>query len=160
MQVGVMITNGGKHTPMTWALATVRELIQINPQTTDPNLLAAKEFECEVIRILEQAHDENMKHERTRLDEEGCERLVAAFYEPDISPRADRTLEKIVMRAASTPFVDHFAREDVRTRTRRVLIQHFINARHMERGWFADANPDDAFSKRFKHGEPIRGKFD
>lgn len=124
MRTAVMITNNGPHPAEAWAQVTAKmiaDLIQIE----DPNNLSAQRakmrFELDVADALSAIHGDNIIHVRGG----------------GVAPNAliVDAVAAIVHASKSTPFAEHFARDDVQAVVANSVRSHFETAADVERRW-------------------------
>lgn len=145
--VGVMITNGGTHSPEKWAAMTAGQIIQIGEQATGTAVAHARKMELKVLDILEDAHREVQEREKEALAQVGPQYLLQDI---DPSRYVEKPVIKIIEASAGSPYERHFALEEVKIYLRNLLRQHFGTAMHVERSTFADQIPDNPLAKIYK----------
>jgi len=138
--VGVMITNGGTHPPEKYAAMTAGQIIQIGQNAAGAAAVIGRRMELKILDILEEAHSELQSIEKAAIAQFGSDVLTANI---DPSVHVDKPLAAIIETAKNTPYEAHFALETTRDYLRRLLLQHFGTAMHIERKTFADTIPGD-----------------
>lgn len=147
MRVGVLITNGGPHSPEDWAQVTAGQIIDIGSQSPAALLAEARAFEAKIIGVLARHHQLVQQQERGQLVAEGSARLAGALDPTGHIPDA---VDDVIAASRDTSFASHFAKPDVRDYLERLIGGHFASSMHIERLWHADRNPEAAEAKAYK----------
>lgn len=147
MRVGVLITNGGPHSPQDWAQVTAGQIIDIGSQSPAALLAEARAFEAKIVAVLTRHHELVQQHERSQLGAQGSARLAG-----DLDPTAHipDAVDDIVAASRGTSFAAHFAQARVRDYLERLVGGHFASSMHIERLWHADRNPEAEEAKAYK----------
>jgi len=157
MQLRLMMTDGGPHSPETLADWTASQLIDITAATAaGMSYNEAREFRSRLEKALVQHHDMAQSAERRGLQAEGSDRLVQSMptesYVPDA---ADDVMAVVNSRDADGKHVfsatirDHFAKPEARLALERMLHEHFHENMKIERSWHAAADADHPAAKAF-----------
>lgn len=147
MRVGVMVTEGGPHSPDTWAEATADQIIDISADAPDTKLAEARMFREKLVEILSGHHQLVQEQERGQIDEQGHARLI---HDLDVSECVDAPAAEIVETARGLSFESHFAKPETQAYLRQVLGSHFATSMHIERSWHADRHPDTDEARAFR----------
>lgn len=141
-----MVTNGGPHPPEKWAdisAAQIMSMIQIAP-TADPSvMIARRELELKLFKVLVVLHAQNQNAERAALKKAGDKHLANPLRLSVELPAKLATAE-IVKAARGSPFATHFEKPEAQQHIFNVIGQHFTDAADIERKWYADRNPTKA----------------
>lgn len=151
---GVLITNGGPHSPEKWAVATAEMIVPIAPEMSGDRLLAAKELQVAIIKVLVPHHAKVQQVEKAALAKLGDERLDAP-HDEDIDPTA--AIEAIQAAAEGTPWEDHFLKPEVIDAIGHIIASHFATASDIERQYHCHRNPRSAVAAKWlagKHPQP------
>lgn len=118
MQVGVLITNGGKHSDLKMAVATAEQIIQIAVGSLSQDAVEARELENEFIAILKGHHAKVSKDEVNSLDANPEHMLKQIDPEPHMS-----TYDEIIAAGLASKWKDWFSSEETKTYIRKVIAQ-------------------------------------
>jgi hypothetical protein len=132
MQLGILVTDHGKHSAEKWAVHTASHIIQIASSAAGVQAFEGRKLELKVIDILEGNHQAVMDHEQVKLKEHGVARH-AQEYDPE--EFVDTALDAIVAAAKGTRFEEHFANHETVEHISRVLHEHFAASMDIERQW-------------------------
>jgi hypothetical protein len=141
MQVSVLTTDNGTHSPEKWAMATAGMIFPYDPATVGEHLIAAQKLQLAIAEALVPHHEDVQTAERDQLEAD-----AAACYEAgqSIDHHLDPAIEKVMAAAEGTPWEEHFAKPEVQDAVRQVLGSHFATAQHIERAHHAETNPSEA----------------
>lgn len=151
MQVGVMITNGGPHSPEKWAAATSGEIIKIAADASEEevvlengrrvkkkrvDVIDGRRIELRIMDVLADVHRNVQEAERSKIvaDPTRADEKVPDPFEHDI----EATTTAICATANGTMFEEYFGRPAVKKHIREVLASHFATSMHIERSWHRD----------------------
>jgi hypothetical protein len=143
MTIAFMVTDGGPHPPEKWAdisAAQIMSMIQIAP-TADPSAMIAKrELELALFKVLRRLHEQNQEIERETLKKRGASYLQTPL---DVVLRVivKTAVTEVVNAARGSPFAAHFEKPEVQAHIYNIVGQHFTDAADIERKWYADRNP-------------------
>lgn len=143
MTAGVMVTNGGVHSPDDWAVMTCSQLIQINPQTSG-SVAAGRRLENAVIAYLEEKYTQLQASEREALAVDDS-RILSP---PDCS-FIDTWVAELVAMTSGTEFEAHFSQDHVQLYSRNTIGQHAATIIDVEWLWYAENN-DSPNIRKFK----------
>lgn len=132
MQLGILVTDHGKHSAEKWAAHTAGHIIQIATTAAGAQAIEGRKLELQIIEILEKHHSDVMAHEQKCLAEDGVDRHDEP-HEPEAF--ADGGLADIVAAAAGTQFESHFADPETVLHIAKVLHEHFAASMDIERQW-------------------------
>jgi hypothetical protein len=132
MQLGILVTDHGKHSVEKWAAHTASHIIQIASNAAGVQAIEARKLELKIIDVLEEHHGAVMEHEQGKLAEHGIERHDHP-HEPEHF--ADEALLKILAAADGTRFEEHFAQSATVQHISKVLHEHFAASMDIERQW-------------------------
>lgn len=153
MKVGILVTNGGTHSPEKWAAESAAQLvdiIQINENSIvfESMTKAKTELEKSIENILVLHHDTVKAHEITAIDEQGFDRLGHT-----LDPEADHleaAVSDVQIAADNTMFGTHFRKPEVEKFIRSTLGSHFATVRQIERSTHADKHLHEPKAKAFR----------
>lgn len=144
-----MKTDNGSHPPEYWAEVTANEMVEVEGKHEEGLALKA-----EIQKVLETAYVMILADEKA-----GMEGDSTKLFDPIIP--SDLVLadivEQIVTAGTAKGWGDHFQSPRVQSYLRRVLKQHLVNAKDIERRWFADRNPNKPDVKTYKEFRARRG---
>jgi hypothetical protein len=157
MQVRLMMTDGGPHSPETLAGWTASQLIDVAAATaTGMDYTEASQFRARLERALVKHHRVAQEGERQKLSEAGSKHLLSVIDTTEHIPDAVDTIIAVAnARNDDGEFLfgpvirDHFNQPAARSALERMLHEHFLENVKIERSWHADANPDDHAAKAF-----------
>lgn len=145
--VGVMITNGGPHPASKLAAATVQQLVQIGPDATLSQQVLGEELKAKFQALLERRFAEAQKGEQDELKVDAKRLLTRLAPDEDY---VNGVVAEMLTLTDGTEFTSHFLEPHVQEYIRNVVRQMFKISMEVERGWFADRNPDKAEAKEYK----------
>lgn len=132
MQLGILVTDYGKHSAEKWAAHTASHIISIASSAAGVQAVEARKLELKIIDALEGHHGAVMEHEQGKLEEHGIDRHD---HPKEPLPFAETALAEIVAAAKGTRFEAHFAATETRDHIMRVLLEHFAASMDIERQW-------------------------
>ena len=133
----VLVTNGGQHSPETWALGTARHLTPFGDNLSGQRELAAQALQTRIAEALVPHHGASQDAERDALAAKGADR----YAEPhDHAEAADKALSAVVDAAKGTPWEAQFASSEWQAVARGEIAKHFETAAREEREWHAHRN--------------------
>jgi len=171
MQVGILKTDGGPHSPDKWALATTGQIMQAVFSTSAGETAAARKFEIALLDILAPHHEKVQLHERGKIEEHGLDRL-AHPVEPQLhcdAVVADIAAAALAAGSVTAPDPDkpgevktidlgaHFAKPDVQEALAGLIGAHFASAMDIERSWHADRNAGHPEAKAYRAARTEHG---
>lgn len=160
---GVLITDGGPHSPSKWAEATASHIVSIANHVSGTTRGAAIKLQAAIIDILEGHHTSVQHGERQKIADVGHNRINHVY---DVAEHVNipEIINEIVAAAVGTPweadfkypgqladplqnilYIASFAENlDV------LLHAHFRTSMHIERSWHADRHPETKQAKAFR----------
>jgi hypothetical protein len=141
VQVSILTTDHGTHSPEKWAIATANMIFPYDPATVGEHLIAAQKLQIAIAEALIEPHATVQDQERNHLSGDALARYEA---EHDVDDHTDDAVERVLVVADGTPWADHFAKPEVKAAIREVVGSHFATAQHIERAHHAQHNPSDA----------------
>ena len=132
MQVGIMVTNHGTHSPEKWAATSASQLIQIAADAAGEQALEGRRLELKLLDILERHHGLVQSEEKEGLERHGVDR-----YEHPINvwDHVDEAFEEILKRRKGHSSKSHFMKEEVQEHCKEVLRKDFVTEIEIERSW-------------------------
>lgn len=166
MQIGMLITNGGKHSDLKMAAATVEQIIQITVGSLSDDALEARELETEFIGILKRHHAKVSKDEVDSLDADPEHMLKQIDPEPHMSAS-----DEIIAAGMASKWKDWFSSEETKTYIRNVIAQwtatnmfmhrqahaHGLTGHHLDLKPVPGHSPDLPHVKAWKYKETVAG---
>lgn len=140
-EVVVMATSGGPHSADHWGRVTADKiiaLIEIEPTAPASAFDHRAKVAPLIVERISAKHGQVQRNERKLLEERGFARLAEDF---DVGETASEVVEIVTSLMNETMFAAHFQQSSVQDYIYRVARQHFANSIHIERSWFADAEP-------------------
>lgn len=130
----VLKTDGGPHTPDTWAMASAEELFtsMVPPATMRPLDLQA--LQVKIAADLVALYTAVIEAERARLSTNPEEVFTSYQIEPYLAD-----IETIVKNAAAgSRYEEHFNKQDILIWVKNIIAQHMCDMQHIERKWHED----------------------
>ncbi len=134
MQIGVLTTDYGKHSPEKLAVATAGQIIDIGASASGQQAMSARKLENEIIDILEQHHIGVGEAEVRKLEEDPSH-LVSHL---DPGPHIPDTYDKIIAATMKSTHREWFEKPEVQEHIRQVLASWTATNMHMHRDWHAN----------------------
>jgi hypothetical protein len=135
MQVMILKTDGGPHSPETWAVATANMLVPLDENMQGARLLQAEKLKVAIAEAMVPHHSNIMTNERSKLTENGAAHYPSPFgSEEDVNA----AVASIQAASAGTPWADHYQKPEVTEALKDVLHNHFSTAQDIERSWHKD----------------------
>lgn len=135
MQLGVLITNHGKHSNEKLALACAGDIIQIGASASGNDALDGRKLENKIVEILEDKFAALASFEHTQLGTDGTAHLSSALEaHPEIF---DSAVRDIMGAIAASPLAGWFNYDDTRGNVTKSVEKWMLNGHHMHRDWFA-----------------------
>ncbi len=166
MQIGVLITNGGKHSDLKMAAATAEQIIQIAVGSKSEDAIEARQLQNEFISILEEHHAKVSKDEVDSLDTDPTHMLKQLDPEPHMS-----TYDEIIAAGLASKWKDWFSSEETKTYIRNVIAQwtatnmfmhrqahaHGLTGHHLDLKPVPGHDPEHPHVKAWKYKETVGG---
>lgn len=135
MQLGVLITNHGKHSNEKLAIACASDIIQIGADASGQQAIDGRKLENQIIEILEKTFGKLADFEHAEIDAKGAEHLSSKFQaHPEI---LDAAVIDIVSTIAASPLAPWFDNADTKANVVKSVEKWMCNGHHMHRDWFA-----------------------
>lgn len=129
MQVGIIKTNGGKHSDAKLAYAAADDIVNISADSVGEDVADLRELSNQIGGVLKGYFEKISEHEHAQINEKGTAHLNASLdANPELHELAIKDIETII---AKSPFQmpDGVIRKS--------LDSYFKVAQHMHRDWFA-----------------------
>ncbi len=157
MQLRLMMTDGGPHSPETLADWTASQIIDVTAATAaGMSYNEAREFRSRLEKALVEHHALVQDGERSALQTEGSARLAQPMpTDLHVPDAADDIMAVVNSRDAdgkaafSGTIRDHFGRPEARAVLEQLLREHFHENMKIERSWHAIADADHPVAKAF-----------
>lgn len=150
MNVGIIVTNNGEHSPEKLALACAEKLMEIDPAMMDGDrVMAALKLKMDVMEALMP----HMKNAAAQTKAEIHNDAKAHFSRADLhdpGERLNEVVSHIKEAAQGTPWQDQFNSRESDAIMRSVVGQFLVDTAHLERLYHADRNPDDEHAAAYK----------
>lgn len=135
MQIGVLITNNGKHSNEKLAIAVATDIVHIGASASGQQVLDARKLENQIVEIMEKYFAKLSEFEHAQIDAKGTEHLAAAVEaHPEL---LNASVKDILAAIAASPFASWFTAEQAETYVRASVAKWLTNGHHMHRDWFA-----------------------
>lgn len=153
MQLGVLITNHGKHSNEKLAIACASDIIQIGASAAEEDAIDGRKLENKIVEILEASFAKLAEFEHAGIEAKGTEHLAAEYVaHPEIY---DAALKDIMAAIDASSIVSWFAdqaaraardgkparepitREQIEGNVVRAVNKWLLSGHHMHRDWFA-----------------------
>ena len=144
MQSGVLITNGGPHSPEKWAVATAEIIFDINPAMASDRLLQAKRLQLAIVEALIPHHAGVMDRERGHMAGDKKQRNLRKSddlhtdHQKEAGAEADEAIAAIQAAAKGTPWEGHCSEPERVAAWRNIIASHFMTSKHIEHCWHSD----------------------
>jgi hypothetical protein len=166
MQVGVLITNGGKHSNEKLAVATAGQIIQIAANSGSEDAVDGRKLENQLIDILEAHHARVSEHEVDSLMADNSHLVKHLDPEPHMD-----VLDEIIAAGLASKWKKHFEKEDVQQHIRNTIASWTATNMFMHRQAHADGltghhldlkpvpgyDPEHPHVKAWKYKETVAG---
>lgn len=153
MEIGIMITDGGPHSPEKWAETTASHVVTISDNVAGERKGSAIKLQAAIIDILEGHHKTVQNGERAAIKEHGNDRLQHPITHND-HVNVDDVIKDIVTAGVGTPWESDFKKPEFQSALKLTLADHFMQSAFIERSWHADRNgatvQAQAFHKQFR----------
>lgn len=143
MRIGVIITDGGKHSPEKFAMACAGNLIAIDVESLPgPRYISAQKLQLDIAEALIAPHASAQATTRSELTADAAAHFTRTDLH-DPSKYLDQAVENVQAAASGTEWESLFLVPDAVERMRQVIGQYLVDLMHSERLWHARDNPDD-----------------
>ena len=149
MQVNIMSTNDGPHSPLKWAENTSSLIVSIADSIIGERKGSAIKLQALVLDILTGAHESVQTGERARIAERGVNRLQDDMT-PDEHVVITGIVAKIVEAAKGTPWEADFQTANCSAQLTALLTDHFMHNAWIERDWHAGRNLNTPEAQAFR----------
>src|SRR5262245_34954320 len=120
MQVGVLATNGGKHSDEKLAIACAAEIVQIGAEASGEQAIEGRKLENQIIAILEGHFRQVADFEHDELATKGADHLAGSWAEPHPEIWND-AVSKIMDAVKASPISGWFSTEAVEGNVRNAV---------------------------------------
>lgn len=136
MQIGVLVTNHGKHSDEKLAIACACDIIQIGADASGHQAIEGRKLENKIIDVIEGAFKRLSDFEHAEIAAKGTDHLASVLEaHPEISRD---TVAAVMATIASSPIATWFeSSTDVRGNVTAAVDKWLKSAAHMHRDWFA-----------------------
>lgn len=138
MHVGILVSEGGGHSPDKWAVLSSEMIFRIDPVVDGDRLIAARRLQNDIAAALSPIFDAHQKEERDCLAKDGDAHLM---HDHDARDRAAKAIDAIAAVAKKTPWEKHWADLDVRFAAMTEIMSHLATAAKEERMLYSDVAP-------------------
>jgi hypothetical protein len=150
MKIGIIVTDGGPHSPEKMATACAGALLSFDPSKLDgTRLLAAQRLEMAVVEALVPHHASVMETTRNELIANSAAHFAKGNLH-DPGPALDEAVAAVLAAADATEWGPAFRDPDKLAQMRQVIGQFLVDSAHIERCWHSDRNPRDALAAAYK----------
>jgi len=135
MPARFLVTNGGPHTPETWAVATAEEVFVIAPNMDGDRFMQAKRLQMQIAETLVDFHRSAQQTERDELAANKDFRLALPL-EDDIAlakSEADEMIVAIQTALKGSPWEEQYNDPDVVQAAQTVIASHLMTLKDIER---------------------------
>lgn len=129
MAARFLVTNGGPHSPETWAVATAEEVFVIGADIDGARLMQAKRLQMQIAETL-------VEHHRRIQAAERVAPRVAIPYEEDAAQaksQADAMIADIQTILKGSPWEEQYNKQDVMQAAQTVIASHLMTLKDIER---------------------------
>ena len=132
MQVGIMISNHGTHSPEKWAATSASQIISIAADAAGEQAIEGRRLELKMLDILERHHGVVQDEEKQGLERYGVDRHGHPI---NVWDHVNAAFEEILAASKGTQFESHFMKEEVQEHCKEVLRKDFVTEIEIERSW-------------------------
>ena len=135
MTARFLVTNGGPHSPETWAVATAESIFVIGPDVEGARLFQAKRLQMQIAEVLVTHHKTIQDAERAALQGDKAARIGIA-YEADAAEakaEADQIIAAMQDVLKGTPWEEQYKNPDVMQAAQTVIASHIMTLKDIER---------------------------
>lgn len=135
MQIGVLITNHGKHSNEKLAIACAGDIVQIGADASGQQAIDGRKLENAIILVLEGVFLKLADFEHDAIDSKGTEHLAAGVEaHPELF---DEAVTGIMGEIAKSPLAPWFNNDDTKANVVKAVEKWLCSGHHMHRDWFA-----------------------
>lgn len=135
MQLGVLVTDNGKHSDEKLAIAVATEIVQIGADASGQQAIDGRRLENQIIDAMETHFAKLAEFEHAELDAKGTAALAASMEpHPEL---VDASVAAIASAIAASPFASWFTADATAAYVRQVVEKWVTTAQHMHRDWYA-----------------------
>jgi hypothetical protein len=135
MQLGILITNNGKHSNEKLAIACASDIIQIGADASGQQAIDGRKLENKIIEILETYFEKLAAFEHAEIEANGTAHLASEFVaHPEMF---DGAVADIMTAVASSPLASWFNNDETKANVVKAVEKWLLNGHHMHRDWFA-----------------------
>lgn len=149
MNLGVIKTDGGAHSPETMAAVAASEIIQVSASASGRQAIEGRRLELKILDILEAGHKEVQSSELAKLAGPGGNDRLGKEYDPT-EHGLNETVTAIVEASKGTVFESALTDPVAQERIRAVVGKHYATDMHIQRSLHADKEPHSDHAKAFK----------
>lgn len=135
MTARFLVTNGGPHSPETWAVATAESVFVIGPDVEGARLFQAKRLQMQIAEVLVAHHKSIQETERAALQSDKAARIGIA-YEADAAEakaEADEIIAAIQTVLKDSPWEAQYSNPDTMQAAQTVIASHIMTLKDIER---------------------------
>lgn len=135
MQIGVLITNHGKHSDAKLAMACAGDIIKIDDSSSGQALIDGRNLETAIIAVLQGVFRKLADFEHASFDESGTEHLSSEMSaHPELF---DEAVDGIMAEIAKSPLAAKFNNDDTKGLAVQKVEKWLCSGHHMHRDYFA-----------------------
>lgn len=135
MQIGVLISNHGKHSNEKLAIAVATGIVNIGATASGQQALDARKLENKIAEIMEGYFAKLAAFEHGEIAAKGTAHLSAALTpHPEIYEEA---VHAVVVAITESPFASWFTSDRIESYVRETVGKWLHAGHHMHRDWFA-----------------------
>lgn len=135
MQVGIMATDGGKHSDEYFAISVAKDIVVIGATASKKNADEGLRLQLKIVDTLMPYFKAVSEFEHGGIDEKGTAHLASSM---DVHPEiAKEATDKVLTAIDESPFKGWFTTEQARTYVSASVGKFLGYAQHMHRDWFA-----------------------
>lgn len=132
MQVSVLVTNGGEHSPKQWAYGTASRLVNVDSSVIDDRFIEAEEMRLAVTKVLMKHHADVQDSEHAALAANADAHLQTDI---DAQGHVDAAMADILEAAKGTRWETQFSDPETQPQIRQLLETDFRTSKQHKREW-------------------------
>lgn len=133
MQLGVMVTNHGKHSDAKMGFAVANDIVQVGADAASQDAFDARKLQDQIADIAEGYFQKLSDYEHAELAANAAEHVVKPLDpHPEIM---DGLVKDVIDAIAASSFSSWWSSQDTAGLVRKVADKWMRNAHHMHRDW-------------------------
>jgi hypothetical protein len=135
MQIGVLATNGGKHSNEKLAIAVATDIVNIGANASGEQAIDARKLENKIVEVMEVLFAKLADFEHGQIAAKGTLHLASSLdAHPELKEEA---VKAILAEIKASPFASWFSAEAAESYVSASIDKWLKVGHHMHRDWFA-----------------------